>query len=290
MLSINDFNINTNRPTNMCVTNHKLSDGTSIPLLSFPIIEKTGIASHCFTTRLGGVSDGIFSTLNLSSSRGDDKNAVLKNYEHVAEALGTTIARIVTSDQTHTTNILKVGIKDCGAGITTERPFTDIDGFITNEPGVILATFYADCVPLYFVDPVKKAIGLAHSGWRGTVNKMGKCMVEAMTREYKSAPADIIAAVGPSICVDCYEVSEDVADEFKKTFQNDTADILFQKSEKKYQLNLQKANELIFIEAGITPNHIDIANICTCCNPDILFSHRASQGKRGNLGAFMYLK
>ncbi len=289
MLSINDFKINPDRHTNMTITNHTLSDGVTLPLLSFPILENTGIVRHCFTTRLGGISEGIFSSLNLSSSRGDEKETVLTNYRRVAEALDTTIDRMVTSDQTHTTNVLKVGEKNCGAGITKDRSFTDVDGFITNEPGVVLATFYADCVPLYFVDPVKKAIGLAHSGWRGTVNKMGKVIVEAMTREYGSDPADIIATVGPSICVDCYEVSEDVAIEFEKAFPDNTADILFQKSEKKYQLNLQKANELIFLEAGITPNHIDIANLCTCCNPEILFSHRASQGKRGNLGAFMYL-
>ena len=162
---------------------------------------------------------------------------------------------------------------------------------MTNEPGVCLATFYADCVPLYFVDPVKRAIGLSHSGWRGTVGKIGKITVEKMRECYGSDPKDILAAVGPSICQSCYEVSEDVIGQFRENFREDLwSDLFYRKSNGKYQLNLWKANESVFIEAGIRPEHMAITNVCTCCNSELLFSHRASQGRRGNLGAFLAIK
>ncbi len=262
-----------------------------VGILQFPILEKTGVVKHGFSTRLGGVSEGIYSTMNLSFSRGDKKEAVWENYRRMAKALDVPEDSFVLSHQTHTTNVVKVTKADCGNGLTRPLSYQNVDGLVTNESDVCLTTFYADCVPLYFVDPVKKAIGLSHSGWRGTVGKMGKCTVEKMQKEYGCAPKDIIAAVGPSICQDCYEVSEDVIEEFQAAFEKEDWNQLFYKKENgKYQLNLWKANELILLEAGIPRTQIAITNLCTCCNPEILFSHRASEGKRGNLAAFLALK
>ena len=137
------------------------------------------------------------------------------------------------------TNVLRVGRKQCGIGVTRKRPYTDVDGLITNEPNVVLATFYADCVPLYFVDPVHRAIGLSHSGWRGTVNRMGKETLIAMNREFGTEAHDVIAAIGPSICQDCYEISQDVAEHFVDEFATiddpHASDILFYKGDGKYQ-------------------------------------------------------
>ena len=180
--------------------------------------------------------------------------------------------------------------EDAGNGLTREREFHDTDGLITDVPGLVLSTFYADCVPLYFVDPVHCAIGLSHSGWRGTVNRMGKATIEAMRREYGSRPEELRCAIGPSICQDCYEVSGDVAVEFERAFAGHGHEILIAKENGKYQLDLWKANEIVLLDAGVLPEHIEITDICTCCNPDLLFSHRASHGKRGNLGAFLCLK
>ena len=169
--------------------------------------------------------------------------------------------------------------------------FHDVDGMITDEPQVTLATFYADCVPLYFIDPVHRAIGLSHSGWRGTKDKMGKVTVEAMTEAFGTEPKELIAAIGPSICQECYEVSEDVIEAFSETFDSEKHHRLFYRKENgKYQLNLWEANRLVMLEAGILEEHIQMPNLCTCCNPKLLFSHRASQGKRGNLGAFLMLR
>jgi len=270
----------------------KCKNGISsrLPLLHYPLLEQTGIVEHCFTTRMGGVSEDIFSTLNFSFTRGDKPEAVLENYRRVAEAFGKNVDDFICTDQTHTTTILRVGKDERGYGVTKEKPYTDVDGMITNEPGVILSTFYADCVPLYFVDSVHKAIGLSHSGWRGTVGRMGQKTLDAMKEAFGTNPADVYAAIGPSICQDCYEISEDVAEHFYEEFKGHGDEILINKGNGKYQLDLWKTNEIVMLDAGILPEHLAVTNICTCCNADVLFSHRASHGKRGNLAAFLMLK
>lgn len=254
-----------------------------VEYLVFPMLEKTGIVNHLFSTRLGGVSEAELGSMNLSYSRGDKKENVDENFKRIAEVLGRSREDIVCSDQTHTVNIRKVTGADRGKGVLYPRDYTDIDGLITNEPGIVLATFYADCVPLFFVDPANHAIGLSHSGWRGTADKMGAETIRNMTESYGTNPADVIVAIGPSICQDCYEVSEDVAQFFKE-------DERMAKADGKYRLDLWKANKRVLLDAGVKEEHISVTDICTCCNPKYLFSHRASHGKRGNLGAFLMLK
>lgn len=256
--------------------------------LSFPALEECHGFRHSFSTRLGGVSHDHLYSMNLSFSRGDDPENVRENYRRIAKAIGFSPEDLVFSDQTHTTNVRVVTKEDRGKGISRPLDYCDVDGMVTNVPGLVLATFYADCVPLYFVDPVHRAIGLSHSGWRGTVGKMGKVTVETMKRAFGSRPEDILGAIGPSICMDCYEVSEDVTLQFREAFSEAEHGSLFYKKENgKYQLNLWKANELIMKEAGILPEHIFVTDICTCCNPELLYSHRASKGMRGNLAAFL---
>ena len=256
--------------------------------LVFPKLEETHVVEHLFTTRTGGVSTGIYSTMNLSFSRGDDEKCVRENYRRIGEVLGTSPEHMVASRQTHTTNIHLVTEMDKGNGITRPSSYEDIDGLATDLPGIALVTFFADCVPLYFVDPVHKAIGLAHSGWRGTAARMGACMVQFMQEHFQSDPKELIAAIGPSICVDCYEVSEEVAEQFREDFPE--AVLRRGKEPGKYQLDLWKANKSILLKAGIPEEQIAVTDICTCHNPEYLFSHRASHGQRGNLAAFLMLK
>lgn len=276
------------KPNTMQMIQNKQGE---VEYLTFPLLEKTGLVRHLFSTRLGGVSEDIWTSMNLSYSRGDKKEAVDENYRRIAAVLGCQVTDIVCSDQTHTTNVRVVDRKDCGKGILTEKDYTDVDGLITNVPGIVLATFYADCVPLFFIDTKNRAIGLSHSGWRGTVGRMGQHTIEAMAKEYGTRAEDVVAAIGPSICQDCYEVSGDVAEAFYQEFsgpgQGDA--ILIDKGNDKYQLDLWKANQIVLEEAGVKTEHIQVTDLCTCCNPDYLFSHRASQGKRGNLGAFLGL-
>ena len=265
------------------IFDEKTVDG--VPFLSYPMLEETGIVHHGFSTKLGGVSKGCWATMNISTTRGDDPEDVEENQRRIARAIGVKPEDMTFTNQTHTTNVAVVRAEDKG------RRFMETDGMITNVPGICLVTFYADCVPLYFVDPVKKVIGLSHSGWRGTVGKIGKVTVELMQKTYGSDPKDILAAIGPSICQDCYEVSEDVIVKFQKSFEEKYwPELFYQKENGKYQLNLWKANELVFEEAGILKKHIAVTNVCTHCNPDILFSHRTAGNKRGNLSAFLALK
>lgn len=265
-----------------------IKENKGVTYLTYPALEELSGFVHAFSTRLGGVSEGIYSSMNLSFTRGDDENSVMENYRRLAEAVGFSVENIVTSDQTHTANVRVITETDRGNGITKPRPYTDVDGMITNVPGLVLATFYADCVPLYFIDPVRKAIGLSHSGWRGTAAHIGAVTVRRMQEEYGSLPEDIYGAIGPSICQECYEVSEDVILEFQKTFPEQSwRDLFYRKENGKYQLNLWEANRQIMLEAGLIEEHISLPGLCTCCNPEFLFSHRASRGKRGNLGAFL---
>ena len=265
--------------------------GGSVPYLEYPMLRETGIIRHGFSTRLGGVSEGCWASMNLSFERGDRPEAVMENFRRIGAELGVSCEDMVLSQQTHTANVRVVTGADRGKGITRERDYTDVDGLITNEPGICLVTSFADCVPLYFVDPVKKAIGLSHSGWRGTVGKIGKRTVEMMGESFGSDPADILAAVGPSVCMDCYEVSGDVIEKFRQVFDEKLwPELFYEKENGKCQLDLWKANELIFLESGILPEHMAVTNLCTHCNSEILYSHRAAGDKRGNLCAFLALK
>lgn len=262
-----------------------------VPYLSFKIFDEFDWLINAFTTRHGGVSKDYYSSLNLSYAQGDDPELVNTNFRKLGEELGIDYNNMVCSNQTHTTNILAVDNHHKGQGITMPHDFKDIDGLVTNVPGIALVTIYADCVPLYFVDPVNKAIAVSHSGWRGTVNKIAKVTIEKLKELYGSKPEDIICAIGPSICQDCYEVSEDVINEFKSNFNEEYYNELFYKKENsKYQLNLWKACELTLLESGIKKENLKVTNICTCCNSEHLFSHRASKGKRGNLAALLYIK
>lgn len=264
---------------------------TDTPYLEYPLFKNTGIVRHGFSTRLGGVSQGCYSSLNLSFTRGDDEDAVRENFRRIGAALGVRCEDMVFTQQTHTTNVRVVDSRDRGMGIMRPRSYTDVDGLVTNVPGVCLVTFFADCVPLYFVDPVKKVIGLSHSGWRGTAGKIGAKTVRLMQEQYGCQPSDLLAAVGPSICRDCYEVSGDVIDQFKEHFaEKDWPELFYKKENGKYQLDLWRANELVFLEAGIKEENIAVTNLCTHCNSDILYSHRTTGDKRGNLCAFLALK
>lgn len=271
--------------------NALLNQQTSVPFLTFPSLSDIDYVRHGFSTRLGGVSKGCFEAMNLGYSRGDNPKDVDENYNRISQSIGFNRDDLVLSDQVHNTEIKLVTAEDKGKGIIKDRDYQGIDGLITNTVGVPLVTFYADCVPLYFVDKKNHAIGLSHSGWRGTVKRMGMVTLQAMERCFGTNPCDVIAVVGPSICKDCYEVSEDVAKAFCDEFTEvQLHDILQDNGNGKYQLNLWAANYHILLNAGMSKENIHISSVCTCCNSDLLFSHRASHGKRGTLAAFLMLK
>jgi len=263
------------------------------PFLTFSALSDIPFIKHGFTTRLGGVSEGYYESLNLSYSVGDEKEKVDENYIRICESLEIPYKDVVATHQVHKTNVRLIKEEDKGKGLYLPRDYDEIDGLITNEKRIPLATFYADCVPLYFIDTRKKAIGLSHSGWRGTVGRMGLKTVEAMQKTFGSDPDDITALIGPSICRDCYEISEEVAEEFIKEFSKELSDdykeILTKNPAGKYQLDLWEANRIVLKSAGLKDSNIHVSGFCTCCHSDLLYSHRASKGKRGTLAAFLMI-
>lgn len=269
----------------------------------FPVFEDIDFIRHGFSTREGGVSKGEFSSMNLSYTRGDIPERVDENYKRICDALGMDTGNLVLSDQVHDIVVYRAGKKDCQGENLREKKLIGIDGLVTNEKEVILCTSYADCVPLFFVDERHRAIGSSHSGWRGTAGKIGAKTVEAMKKAYGTIPEELKVVIGPSICQSCYEVSEDVYQAMKhlvsperianlqqmplEKVERMVNSVFLAKPRKKYQLDLWMANKLILMEAGVVEDNISISCVCTCCNSSLLYSHRATGGKRGNLNGFL---
>ena len=279
----------------------RINSSNIVPYMEFPVLSDIPFIIHGFSTRLGGVSTGMFSSMNLGSGSSpykDDPANIKENFIRIAGAIGLDPDSLVISDQVHKTDIRLVTDKDKGKGYSIPRDYKEIDGLICNTPGVTLVTKYADCVPLYFVDPIKRAIGLSHAGWRGTVGKIGRKTVEEMSKAFDSDPKDIIAVIGPSVCMDCYEVGADLAYEFRNVFalnednilhSDKHAPLLVENDRGKCQLNLWEANRRVLSEAGLRAENIHLSGVCTSCNSELLFSHRKTQGKRGSLAAFLAL-
>lgn len=272
------------------------------PYISFKVLEDYGEISAGFSTRLGGVSKDYQKSLNLGFQLEESRENVLENYRRITEALEIKPEQLVLTKQEHETNVLKVDKDDCGKGIFKERDYTSADGLITNEKGVALTVFGADCVPMIFYDHVNKVIATAHAGWRGTVGDIAGKTVEKFREEYGCEPKNIKVVIGPSICPDCYEVSSDVADRFlekypdaitKKHAVNEeykTYSVLTKGKEGKYQLNLWLANHINLRAAGIKSENIYLGGMCTMCRQDLFFSHRGSGGKRGVMSGFIMLR
>ena len=276
-------------------------DGSILRYLTFPALDELDIITHAITTRQGGVSSGCYESMNLSYTRGDDPKCVDENYQRMMKTMGVTMDRVVTADQKHTNTVRVVSEEDAGKGVTRELDYSFVDGIVTNERGITIALFASDCVPLFFVDPVRRAIGLSHSGWRGTIGRIGRVTVETMSGEFGTDPKDLICYIGPSICRSCYEVGREVAEEFVKEFPEHEKEIVFQsvpeperdiEAEKKdkYHLDLWRANRIILEDEGVLPGNIYVTDICTKCNPGLLFSHRACGESRGNNTCLLMLK
>ncbi len=282
---------NTIQRENCYIEDIVVSGDIVVPVIKYEIFAGFNELIHGFSTREGGVSKEHLFSMNLSYSRGDDRDNVNENHRRFGEALGYDCNKLVFSDQVHDIKIHTVTEEDAGKGIVRESDLKGIDGLVTDCRNIPLITFYADCVPLYFFDPIRHVIALAHSGWRGTVGKIGTVMVDRMAEEFGCDRSDIICAIGPSICKDCYEVSEDVANVFKSAYSPERCNsLLYDKGNGKYQLDLHKSCRYNLIDAGILPQNIAMPDFCTCCNSELLFSHRASNGMRGNLVAVMMLR
>lgn len=259
-----------------------------VPYVAFPAFEAYAFVRHGISTRLGGVSGGVWESMNLSFTRGDEEARVKENFRRFCGAIGVRAEEVVVSAQTHGTVIYNATRADRGRGITRERGYTDVDGLVTDEPGVVLCTQYADCVPLFFLDPIRRVVGTAHAGWRGTADGIGEVMVEKMAADYGCRREDILCGIGPSIGRCCFEVDEPVYREFAKLPVFDSG-CGAPDGTGKYHVDLWEVNRRILVRAGIDPAHVTVTDLCTRCHPDVFWSHRATGGERGSLAGMIAL-
>ncbi len=240
---------------------------------------------HAFTTRLGGVSEAQFSSLNLAMHRGDPKENVQENYARLASALGFSLENLVLTRQIHS-DIVRTVTRQDALGLD-HRAYPECDALITNQPGVALGIFTADCTPILLHDPVTGAVGAAHAGWRGTAADIAGKTVLAMVREFGCRPEDIRAAIGPNIGFCCFETDGDVPAALEEAFGKTVwAHIRPQLS--KYYVNLKEINALALRRAGV--EHIEVSTACTMCAQDRFWSHRYTRGNRGSQGAIIVCK
>jgi YfiH family protein len=268
----------------------KLNNIDTVPYLTYNSLSEINFINHAFTTRLGGVSTGEFTSMNMAFNRGDNPDSVTENYKRFCKSAGFDYESLVASAQDHHTVVRAVTSGEKGIGIYKPRDMESVDALITNEKGVTLVTYYADCTPLFFVDTKNKAIGLAHAGWRGTVGRIGEKVVEKMTELYGTNPADIKAAIGPAISVCCYEVDYPCAEHFLNLADLDSSKFVFEKGNGKYMVDLLETNRQILTASGVKNENITVSDVCTNCNSDLLWSHRATKGHRGTMSAFMCIK
>lgn len=264
-----------------------LNSPDTVPYLTYNSLSEIKFINHAFSTRLGGVSAGEFTSMNMAFNRGDNPENVTENYKRICKSAGFDFDSLTASAQDHNTFVRAVTSENKGVGIYKPRDLQSVDALITNEKGVTLVTYYADCTPLFFVDTKQKAIGLAHAGWRGSVGRIGEKVVNKMTELYGTNPADIVAAIGPAISVCCYEVDKPCADNFYALSDLDSSRFVFPKENGKYMIDLLETNRQILEAAGVKNENITVSDVCTNCNSELLWSHRATKGKRGTMSAFM---
>ena len=248
----------------------------------------SGLVKHGFSTRIGGVSEPPFDTMNLGLAVDDDPEKVVVNRRAFASALGIDLERIVVPKQVHGNEVRLVTEADAGLGaLTRESSVAEVDALITNTPNLPLALHFADCVSIFFLDPVNKAIGMAHAGWRGTAAKIATATVEAMMTEFGSDPKKMLAAIGPAIGRCCYDVAEDVAKPLFEAFPYDER-VVKQFSTTKWRVDLKTANLMLLVEARIEEPNIAVSDVCTSCNRQEYFSYRRD-GDTGRMGGWIAL-
>ena len=262
------------------------SEESGVGIYTFPALSALPCIRHGFSARFGGVSQGAFSSLNLSFTRENERENVLENYRLFCKAADVPVESLVLDNYEHGTNVLRVGKSDCGKGYS-RAPLPHCDGLVTNDPEVTLSTGHADCMAFYAVDPEKRCIGLAHAGWRGALGRIGKNLVEKLVSEFGADPVRMIVAVGPSICPGCFEVGEDVALLFTDAYPGLDCRS-FDEEKQKPHIDLWAVARRQFEEAGVPAAQIHISGVCTV-EDERLFSFRRAKGPTGGMAAYLRL-
>lgn len=262
--------------------------------LQFPSFLAAGGVKHLFTTRTGGTSSGCYASMNLSVKRDDKRNNIEENYRRVCYAAGVYPRDLVMVNQVHGTDVLYVDQQNRGEGLVKPARF-QADGMITDKPDVVLTTFHADCVPVYFYSPDSHIIALVHSGWRGTVNNIAGKTVDKLVREYNINPNTLLVGIGPHIDACCFEVGPEVVEAFAQAFPEEAHDSIIkphplgEQTDKRY-IDLQAAIMIELATESVPPWNITASDLCTCCRPDYFFSHRKLGPARGTMVAMLGLE
>lgn len=244
-----------------------------------------------FTTKLGGVSQGRFFSQNLGLHVGDQDEQVLHNRQDMATRLGFDFTAWTSANQTHGTAHKEVTQQERGRGRDSlATAFPDTDALYTQEGNILLTSFYADCVPLLFLDPVKRVIGVAHAGWKGTVGQIGTKLIHKWVERYDSKVEDLRVAIGPAIGGCCYEVTDHVIDHLNPYKKSLSPSAIAELGQGKYKLDLKQVNVDFLLQAGILAGHIEVSRWCTSCNQNLFFSHRRDGGRTGRMAAFIAIK
>jgi len=247
---------------------------------------KEGI-NMAFSTRLGGVSNGVYESLNMGLHVGDQAEMVLENRRRFLGIFNAQLDDMVACQQVHGNEVMRVNGIDRGKG---SRNLGDVimncDAMITNEPGIYLMSFYADCIPVYFFDPINRAVGMAHSGWKGTMNKIVVNTVEAMRKEFNTAANELQIFIGPGIANCCFEIQPDLLAKVKTEFSGFHAIINYRQNGS-ISWDLQETNSQLLVQAGVNPLNISICKLCTACHADSFYSYRREKGDTGRMGALI---
>ena len=250
-------------------------------------LDKAGGVSHGFSTREGGITvDPPKASLNLSWTRCGSPAEVIANFKICAEGAGIDYDDMAVVNHEHGANVLRIAHEHRGRGFYKD-PLPPCDGIITDDPTVTLVTSHADCGAYFFYDPVHRAIGMAHAGWKGTLLRIGAEMARRMAEEFDTDPSDIIAATGPCICRDCFEVDADLGEKFQSEFGY--PGISRPGRQGKAYVDLELAAAVQFVEAGIRPENITLMNACTYEDRRHFFSHRRDKGITGSMAAYIKL-
>lgn len=272
------------------MSGYRISDRGEIRFITFDILARTGLVEHAFTTRAGGVSKGPYSSMNLALHVGDRPGDVLENRERACRALGMGLEDLVCGQQVHGDQSRVVEEGDRGRGARDyQSAIPEADALVTDRPGILLASYYADCVPIMILDPVKRAIALVHAGWKGTALRIAGAALKAMGRAFGTDPGDCLAVIAPSIGPCCYEVDRPVIDALAGG-GFDPGQFASSSRHGRWKLDLPLANRAVLTGAGVKGESIAMSGLCTSCRPDLFYSYRGQSGKCGRMASLMALR
>lgn len=268
-----DFTLNTVRDVSFLTCDH---------------FDRAGGVAHGFSTRLGGVSEGVHSGLNLGYNRGDDPDHVRENFRLFCCAIGADYNGLVKTRQVHRDHVQSVTAADRGMDLISPAPW-ETDGLVTDVPGVCLTIFSADCVPVLLYDPVRRCIAAVHSGWRGTALSIARVGVDRMVKDYGCRPDHILAAIGPAISKCCFETHADVPDEMITCLGAPIVSFIEELPGGKFRVDLKGIIQNTLLRSGLDPAHIAVSDHCTTCRTDLYWSHRLLGNQRGSMAAMIQL-